>query len=610
MSACVLLMQLLACTASHSSHSHDASDAVMSKQDQYIANQAPATPDDHLHSSHDRHDSASSRESTHSKEISSESGDYLGSGSDDEAIHGSFRCDGLQDLSIEVYVAHGQVEITMTGPQGEWFAFGFGSFRMEGTYAIIAGEDCVADYMLSKGTTTGDQADRKIEDSPLTVLSDETDGFYRTIRMQRPRQHPQTFSFPSNVGELPIISAKAAYREHRVAYHGNNRLPNRLQLQRVDGGNGGGGGDYDHYTPPPTRRPTDRPTAPPPTPRPTARPTYRPTVRPTLRPTDRPTPRVPTKPPTTLWPTPKPTHASCCIPKPEQGQDGYQHAARHHDHPMTCDDASYSRTICEKLLNAQGNFRCDWHQGPECYAQEAAALEQNKIEAAQWEEETKQRLRKEEAERVALEQAERERLEQEALEVAAWLKEKEEGDRKMAQIVEERRIEDEQWEEAQRKETEERAREEEERRRREEMEAQDAWDGPSGECVWSGDGELKHQSDAAVFDNQCQVLGEADCVKGGPYGRCQWVGFSHMHFPERREEEMEKMEEKETALAVDVRAILNMKVSTLDLVLGVAFVLTASFALHQLYRWCSERREYKRMSSANEAAPLLAPAKV
>merc|ERR1719474_1908844 len=216
---------------------------------------------------------------------------------------------------------------------------------------------------------------------------------------------------------------------------------------------------------------------------------------------------------------------------------------------MTCDDASYSRTICEKLLNAQGNFRCDWHQGPECYAQEAAALEQNKIEAAQWEEE---------AERVALEQAEREQLEQEALEVAAWLKEKEEGDRKMAQIVEERRIEDEQWEEAQRKETEERAREEEERRRREDMEAQDAWDGPSGECVWSGDGELKHQSDAAVFDNQCQVLGEADCVKGGPYGRCQWVGFSHMHFPERPEVEMEE----EKGLSVDVRAILNMKVST------------------------------------------------
>lgn len=275
---------------------------------------------------------------------------------------------------------------------------------------------------------------------------------------------------------------------------------------------------------------------------------------------------------------------------------------------MTCDDASYSRTICEKLLNAQGNFRCDWHQGPECYAQEAAALEQNKLEAAQWEKETTRRLELEEAERKAFEEAERKRVEQEALEVAAWLKEKEEGERKMAQIVEERRIEDEQWEEAVRKEAEERERTEAERKKREEMEVEDEWDGPSGECVWSGEGDLKHSNDAAVFDNQCQVLAESDCVKGGPYGRCQWVGFSHMHFPERLEVGMEMEEEK--GLSVDVRAILNMKVSTLDLVLGVAFVLTASFAMHQLYRWCSERREYKRMSSANEAAPLLAPVKV
>lgn len=83
-----------------------------------------------------------------------------------------------------------------------------------------------------------------------------------------------------------------------------------------------------------------------------------------------------------------------------------------------------------------------------------------------------------------------------------------------------------------------------------------------------------------------------------------------MHFPMLAEMQMEEQQQQEQAMAVDVRAILNMKVSTLDLLLGVAFVLTASFAMHQLYRWCNERREYKRMSSANEAAPLLIPAKV
>ena len=190
-----------------------------SKKDTYIANQE--VHDSH-HSSHDSRDSKEVKEQKEDKEVkeaknqkeesrelSSESGDYLGSGPEDDAIHGSYRCDGLQDISIEVYVAHGQVDITMQGPQGEWFAFGFGSFRMEGTYAIIAGDECVSDYMLSKGTANGDQSDNKVVDSVLTILSDENDGFYRTIKMQRPRDHPETFSFPSNVGELPIISAKA-----------------------------------------------------------------------------------------------------------------------------------------------------------------------------------------------------------------------------------------------------------------------------------------------------------------------------------------------------------------------------------------------------------------
>merc|ERR1712190_260113 len=92
-----------------------------------------------------------------------------------------------------------------------------------------------------------------------------------------------------------------------------------------------------------------------------------------------------------------------------------------------------------------------------------------------------------------------------------------EGGRKMAQIVEERRIEDELWEK--------------QRLRKEELEALDVWDGPMGECVWNGEDELEHKGDALVFYNQCKVLAEMDCINGGPYGRCQWVGFSHTHYP-------------------------------------------------------------------------------
>lgn len=591
---------LILCSASHSKSSHDGNTGnseALSKQQQYIANQHHSSLDSHDEHQNDHNDHNDHIASEHGgsgevhgrsdsvEVVAPQSGDYLGGGPDDDALHGSFRCDGLQDISIEVFVAHGQVELTMVGPQGEWFAFGFGSFRMEGTYAIIAGDECVADYLLSKGTVAGDQSDNKIADSPLTVLSDESDGFYRTIKVQRPREHPATFSFPSNIGELPIISAKAAYKEHRVAYHGNNRSPQRLQLQRV-----GGGGDYGHYTPIPTRHP---PTPRPPTPRPTARPTYKPTVRPTMRPTKKPTAPWPTpRPPTPRRPTPSPTHAVCCIAKPGTGENGYSHAARHHQHPMTCDDASYSRAICEKLLNSAGNYRCDWHQGPECVAQEAAALERNKAEAAQFEKEEKERLEREEKERAEWEMAEKERLEREQKEEAEWLSEFEAGKRRMDQIEEERRIEDEQW----KQQLAEQELAEQERLRREAMAEDDQWDGPQGECVWDGSTEITHKTDAKVYDNQCQVLGESECVRGGPYGRCQWVGFNHLHFPSAPKEE---------ALAVDVRAILNLKVSALDLLLGVAFVVTASFAMHQLLRWCSERREFKRMSSGNEATPLL-----
>jgi len=112
------------------------------KEETYIENQAP----DAHHSSHDSHekekkeskelkekskekkskeiksadkskDKKSKDKSTEkskekkTKDVSSESGDYLGigNGGDDSAIHGSYSCEGLQDISIEVYVAHGQV---------------------------------------------------------------------------------------------------------------------------------------------------------------------------------------------------------------------------------------------------------------------------------------------------------------------------------------------------------------------------------------------------------------------------------------------------------------------------------------------------------------------
>merc|ERR550525_254977 len=225
-------------------------------------------------------------------------------------------------------------------------------------------------------------------------------------------------------------------------------------------------------------------------------------------------------------------------------------------------------------------------------------------EAIQWLGETQDRLKDEEQEK---------RLAQEQLEVVAYLQEKEEGERIMRQIEEERRIEEEQ--EALRLEKEEalRVKMEEERILREELEAMDEWDGPPGECAWDGMDDLEYVTDAAVYDNQCQVLEKSDCEQGGPYGRCQWVTFNHLHYPKlmaQQMEEMKQVKQQTAAVSVDVSSLLNMQVSTLDLILGAAFVLTASFALHQMYRYCREREELKRMSSAEEAAPLLDSVKI
>lgn len=296
--------------------------------------------------------------------------------------------------------------------------------------------------------------------------------------------------------------------------------------------------------------------------------------------------------------------------KPTQGENGYPHAKRGHDHPITCDEASYSRATCEKLINAAGDFRCDWHMGAECIVQEAAALEQNKIEAAAWQKEVQQRMDAQAKELAKWEKEEEARLAQEQLEVVAYLQEKEEGERIMRQIEEERRIEEEQ--EALRLEKEEalRVKMEEERILREELEAMDEWDGPPGECAWDGMDDLEYVTDAAVYDNQCQVLEKSDCEQGGPYGRCQWVTFNHLHYPKLMVQQMEEMQQQTAAVSVDVSSLLNMQVSTLDLILGAAFVLTASFALHQMYRYCREREELKRMSSAEEAAPLLDSVKI
>merc|ERR1719334_1784161 len=552
------------------------------------------------------------------KDVSSENGNYLGNGlgGDDDAIHGSYGCEELQDVSIEVYVAHGQVEITMKGPQGEWFGFGFGSYRMEGTYAIIAGEDCVSDYILSKSTVNGDQSDNKIDASvsPITVISDESDGFYRTIRIQRPRDHPDTFSFPSNIGDYPIISAKAAYQTHRVAYHGNNRRPDRIKFQRVYQ-HAQSSESYDHSsessepvysssseettttttTRAPTKKPTTRPTTAWPTERPTSKPTYKPTSKPT-------TPR----------PTARPTSAHCCVPAPGQGVNGYQHAGRNHENPLKCTDVD-DQPNCKRLMNSRGEFRCEWASGSEyCAYQEMEAQMRDAAAAAEYEEQQRQRQ--------ITERQERERYEAEMVARAERLAEesrrteeiKEEDRLKHMRELEERaRLEAEQFAKAQvaaqaaeeamkaaKKAEKEKAKAEKEMAQAmEKVQEEVAWDGPSGECVYNGMklGALK--AEVQSLDAQCALLAELECMQR--QAECAWVGFQHMHQSRGMDRESEL-----SVGGVNVQMLLDMKVSTMDILLGAAVVITAAFALHQMCAW-GAAQSAKGLARTDDETPLL-----
>jgi len=583
------------------------------------------------HSTNEKRENFIANANSDAKAVATQDSDgaYLGNGlgGDDDAIHGSYGCEELQDVSVEVYVAHGQVEITMKGPQGEWFGFGFGSYRMEGTYAIIAGEDCVSDYILSKATTKGDQSDNKIDDavSPITVISDESDGFYRTIRIQRPRDHPDTFSFPSNIGNYPIISAKAAYQTHRVAYHGNNRRPDRIQFNRVyqhietstdapaDSSSEETG--YSTNEPKITASPTTTTTTTSTTTKaPTTKPTTRPTTAwPTEKPTSKPTYK-PTSKPTTLWPTPKPTSAECCVPAPGQGSSGYQHAARNHENPLKCTDVT-EQDGCERLMNSRGEFRCDWASGSEfCAYQENEAQLRDAAAHAEYVEEQRQKQLKEKKEREDYEKAQMENAKKLA-EESRRTEEIKEADRvkHFAALENAAKMEAEQFakaakaieaaEEAMKaakKAAKELAKKEKESGKAKESVKSEmaAWDGPSGECVWNGMklGALK--AEAMSLDAECAVLAEMSCLERE--ADCAWVGFQHIGA------HREGVNAQESEMAVmNVKALMAMKVSTMDILLGAAVVITAAFALHQMCRYLGARSHSGKGAMRFEETPLL-----
>lgn len=125
-----------------------------------------------------------------------------------------------------------------------------------------------------------------------------------------------------------------------------------------------------------------------------------------------------------------------------------------------------------------------------------------------------------------------------------------------------------------------------------------AWDGPSGECVWNGMALGALKADALTFDAECALLAEMDCL--AKKENCAWVGFQH--FGARSNE---RVESELSVGGLNVRALLDMKVSTMDILLGAAVVITAAFALHQMCRWMGARQSAKGWTRFDDETPLL-----
>jgi len=152
-------------------------------------------------------------------------------------VEGSLRApfnSGTQELSL--LISREEVTITMVGwSTGGWFGFGFGQDTMEGAYAIVAEgsmfDTVVSEYKLSKFSE--DQQENRV-DSGLKIVSDTTEGLYRTVVMTRPREDSKTYTFPQDIGKIPMIAAKANYYEPFIAYHGGTRDQLEIRMDLVE----------------------------------------------------------------------------------------------------------------------------------------------------------------------------------------------------------------------------------------------------------------------------------------------------------------------------------------------------------------------------------------
>jgi len=119
---------------------------------------------------------------------------------------------------------------------------------------------------------------------------------------------------------------------------------------------------------------------------------------------------------------------------------------------------------------------------------------------------------------------------------------------------------------------------------------------PQMGCLWDQTGCVNDQCDKEQMQARCAQFmhSKTSCIgQMGQDARCYW---SHGA-------DDQAMESVVNGSFVD--ALKDMKVSTMDILLGAAFVITAAFALQQLYKWYSDRGYIKLAEQPQDVEPLL-----
>jgi len=115
-------------------------------------------------------------------------------------------------------------------------------------------------------------------------------------------------------------------------------------------------------------------------------------------------------------------------------------------------------------------------------------------------------------------------------------------------------------------------------------------------CLWDQTGCVGGQCNVESMQSRCAELSHAKSACLGAMGqerRCVW---SHGADDAQMEGVLNGGFEG---------AMQNMKVSTMDILLGAAFIVTAAFALQRLYRWWADRGYIKLAEQPQDVEPLL-----